>query len=76
MVTFVFFPGKIIRKETKRELLCLHVPRSCIYEYMKSLKNEVNNLFDNTDVQIKIYQEFYHCIIYRYIHNFFSPQVL
>ena len=35
-----------------------------LYEYMKSLRNEMNNLFDNTHVGIKIYQEFYHSIIY------------
>jgi hypothetical protein len=35
-----------------------------LYEYIKSLGNEMNNLFDNMHVQIKIYQEFYHGIIY------------
>ena len=35
-----------------------------MYEYMKSLRNYVNNLFDNTHVGIKIYWEFYHGIIY------------
>jgi hypothetical protein len=29
-----------------------------LYEYIKSL----NNLFDNMQVRIKIYWEFYHCI--------------
>jgi hypothetical protein len=35
-----------------------------LYEYMKSLRNYVNNLFDNTHVRIEIYREFYHSIIY------------
>jgi len=33
-------------------------------EYMKSLRNYVNNLVKNVYVRIKIYQEFYHGIIY------------
>ena len=35
-----------------------------MYEYMKSLRIDVNNLFDNRHVWNKIYQEFYHSIIY------------
>jgi hypothetical protein len=31
---------------------------------MKTLRNEVNNFYDNAHVQIKMYQEFYHGIIY------------
>jgi hypothetical protein len=31
---------------------------------MKSLRNDLNNLFDNTHEQIEIYQEFYHSMIY------------
>jgi hypothetical protein len=38
----------------------------------------VNNLFDNTHVQIKIYQEFYHCIIHivnerRHVRMLYKP---
>ena len=33
-------------------------------KYMNSLSNDVCNLFVNTHVRIKIYREFYHCIIY------------
>ena len=47
----------IICEETIRLFLCFHAPRSCIYEYMKSLRNDVNNLFDNTHVRIKLYRE-------------------
>jgi hypothetical protein len=36
-----------------------------LYEYMKSLRNEVNNLFNNIHVRIQIYREFYHNIIYK-----------
>jgi len=35
-----------------------------LYEYMKSLRNGVNNLFDNMQMKIKIYREFYHGVIY------------
>jgi len=35
-----------------------------LYEYMKSLRNYVNNLFDNMHVRITIYREFYQSIIY------------
>jgi len=35
-----------------------------LYEYMNSLRNDFNNLLDNVHVPIKIYQEFYHSIIY------------
>ena len=35
-----------------------------LYEYMNSPGNDVCNLFVNTHEQIKIYREFYHCIIY------------
>jgi hypothetical protein len=31
---------------------------------MKSFRNDVINLFDNMHVQIKIYREFFHGIIY------------
>ena len=35
-----------------------------LYEYMNSLRNDGYYLFVNTHVQIKIYREFYHGIIY------------
>ena len=35
-----------------------------LYEYMKSIRNDVDNLFDNRHMRIKLYQEFYHNIIY------------
>ena len=35
-----------------------------LYEYINSLGNDVCNLFVNTHERIKIYREFYHCIIY------------
>ena len=41
-------------------LVCITV----LYEYMDSLGNYVCNLFVNMHVRIKIYCEFYHCIIY------------
>jgi hypothetical protein len=35
-----------------------------LYEYMKSLRNDVSNFFNNTHVRIKIYRDFYHNIVY------------
>jgi len=35
-----------------------------LHEYMKTFRNDVNNLFGNMHVQIKVYWEFYHGIIY------------
>jgi hypothetical protein len=35
-----------------------------LYEYMNSPRNDVCNFIVNTHVRIKIYREFYHCIIY------------
>jgi hypothetical protein len=36
-----------------------------LYEYMESLMNDILNLSDNTHVQIEIYREFYHVIVYK-----------
>jgi hypothetical protein len=35
-----------------------------LYKYIKSFGNDVNNLSDNEHVRSKIYQEFYHSIVY------------
>jgi hypothetical protein len=35
-----------------------------LYEYMNSPRNDVFNLFVNVHVRIKIYREFYQCMIY------------
>ena len=51
-----------------------------LYEYMNSLRNEVNNLFDNKHMRFKIYREFYHGIMkdvmikltIKYVHNVVS----
>ena len=40
--------------------VCITVP----YEFMNLLWNDVYNLFVNMHVRIKIYQEFYHGVIY------------
>jgi hypothetical protein len=44
-------------------ILCL-LCTTVLYEYMNSLENDVCNLYINTHEWIKIYREFYHCIIY------------
>ena len=47
--SLVFIPEKNICKDTKRAYLCLYVPiTNVLYESMKSLWNEVNDLFGNT----------------------------
>jgi hypothetical protein len=55
-----------------------------LYEYMNSLRNDVCNLYVNTHVRIKIYREFYHCIIYianegrhvRIVKSLYSLQIV
>ena len=42
----------------------MFVCTTVLYEYMNLLGNDVYNLFVYTHVRIKIYQEFYHSIIY------------
>jgi hypothetical protein len=42
----------------------MFVCTTVLYAYMDSLGKDVCNLFVNTHVRIKIYREFYHCIIY------------
>ena len=62
---------------TMTSLICATV----LYEYTNSLRNDVSNLFVNTHVRVKIYREFYHCIIYianegrhvRIIYNLHLP---
>ena len=42
----------------------MFVCTTVLYEYMNSVRNDVCNLFVNTHVLIKIYRDFYHCVIY------------
>ena len=42
----------------------MFVRTTVLYEYMDSVRNDVCNFFVNTHVRIRIYREFYHCIIY------------
>jgi hypothetical protein len=42
----------------------MFVCTTVLYEYMNSARNDVINLFVNTHVRIKIYREYYHCIVY------------
>ena len=42
----------------------MFVCTTVLYENMNSLRNDVCNLLVNMHVRIKIYHEFYHCIIY------------
>jgi hypothetical protein len=62
---------------TMTSLICATVRN----EYTNSLRNDVSNLFVNTHVRVKIYREFYHCIIFianegrhvRIIYNLHLP---
>jgi hypothetical protein len=62
MVVLSIYSGKILVKTIQEflRLLCTAV----LYEYINSLGNDVCNLFINMHERIKIYREFYHCIIY------------
>jgi hypothetical protein len=60
MVTDLFYDYVSI---SIQEFLCL-LCTTVLYEYINSLGNDVCNLFVNTHERIKIYREFYHCIIY------------
>ena len=62
MVVLSIYSGKI-QVKTIRASLCL-LCTTVLYEYINSLGNDVCNLFVNTHERIKIYREFYHCIIY------------
>ena len=44
--------------------IVMFVCSTVLYAYMKLLRNDVNNLFDNKHVRIKIYREFHHGISY------------
>jgi len=49
---------------TNNSRICMFVCTTVLYEYMNLLYDIVYNLFGNIHVWIKIYQKFYHCIIY------------
>jgi hypothetical protein len=66
-----FFRQKTIwmcKETTFFELLMLRflifVCTVVLYEYMQSLGNDMHSLSHNTHVQINIYREFYHWIVY------------
>jgi hypothetical protein len=63
MVIINIFPEKNYLQRNKTSI-SIFVCTTVLYEYMNSPKNEINNSFNNTHVQIKIYREFYHDIIY------------
>ena len=45
-------------------IFMFYIYTTVLYAYINSFRNDVYDLFCNTHVQIKIYREFYHCIIY------------
>jgi GH25 family lysozyme M1 (1,4-beta-N-acetylmuramidase) len=45
-------------------VIFMFVCTTVLYEYMNSVRNDVCNLFVNTHVLIKIYRDFYHCVLY------------
>jgi hypothetical protein len=49
-------------RETKRTFYVVYT--TVLYEYMKSLRNDVHNLSDNVHVPIKIYLKIYNDIVY------------
>jgi hypothetical protein len=57
----------IFRWHSLQGMLMTYIMFVCtmvLYEYMNSPRNDVCNFIVNTHVRIKIYREFYHCIIY------------
>ena len=62
-LSFIFFAEKIICKETI-QVFFMFICTALMYEYMRSFRKDVNNLFDNTCVRIKLYWEFYDGTIY------------
>lgn len=58
----VFYLQNYMKRNNLSSLML--VCTTVFYEYMKSLRNGVNNLFGNTHMRIKIYQKFYHNSIY------------
>jgi hypothetical protein len=60
---FKYFSGKKNMSRNNTGMF-MFVCTSVLYEYMNSLRNAVCNLFVNMHVRIKIYHQFYHCIIY------------
>ena len=64
MVVLNILSGKLcVKKHFENFYVC--IVTTVLYEHMNLLRNYVYNLFFNTHVRIKIYQEFYHSIIYR-----------
>ena len=57
------FSGKKYRSKNNTGIF-MFVCTMVLYEYMNSPRNDVFNLFVNVHVRIKIYREFYQCMIY------------
>ena len=52
----------MLRNNTR--IFMFFIYTTVLYEYMHSFMNDVQNLFVNTHVRIKIYPDVYHGIIY------------
>ena len=52
-------------RKKKNSNILMFACSTVLYKYMKSLINDILNLSDNTYVQIEIYREFYHVIVYK-----------
>ena len=52
-------------RKKKNSNILMFAWSTVLYKYMKSLINDILNLSDNTHVQIEIYREFYHVIVYK-----------
>jgi hypothetical protein len=60
----VIFSGKKIMSRNNTRIFMFYICTTVLYEYMNSFRNDVYDLLVNKHVRIKIYQEFYHGIIY------------
>jgi len=53
-----------MKVEGNKPKFVIFVCTTVLYKYMKSLRNDIHYLSDNKHVEIKIYPEFYHGIVY------------
>jgi hypothetical protein len=64
MVVFsIVCENKWLCKELKASIFMFPCT-TVLYKHMKLLRSDVHNLFGNSHVRIKIYQESYHNIVY------------
>jgi hypothetical protein len=64
MASMNYFDSRRKNLHYNTRIFMFYIYTTVLYAYINSFRNDVYDLFFNTHVQIKIYREFYHCIIY------------